>query len=92
MTLLRVLSPVKAPVIDGSVHPDFVGVADALRSQLRFHRGDQILSELIKNLKNPYDTIRVKDLNEALQQPIKPLVVDIRLPEMFIYLTEFNGK
>ncbi len=46
-------------------------------------KGDQILSELIENLKNPYDTIRVKDLNEALQQPSKPLIVDIRLPEMF---------
>jgi rhodanese-related sulfurtransferase len=46
-------------------------------------KGDQILSVLIENLKNPYDTIRVKDLNEALQQPANPLVVDIRLPETY---------
>ncbi len=46
-------------------------------------KNDLFVAELIENLKNPHDTIRVKDLNEALQTPTKPLVVDIRSPEMF---------
>jgi cysteine synthase/rhodanese-related sulfurtransferase len=46
-------------------------------------KNDQFLAELIENLKNPHDTIRVKDLNEQLQGSDKPLVVDIRSPEMF---------
>lgn len=46
-------------------------------------KSDDILSEMIENLKNPYDTIRVKDLNEVLQGADKPLVVDIRSSELF---------
>lgn len=46
-------------------------------------KNDQFLAEMIENLKNPHDTIRVKDLNEQLQSPEKPLVVDIRLAEMY---------
>jgi cysteine synthase/rhodanese-related sulfurtransferase len=46
-------------------------------------KNDQFLAELIENLKNPYDTIRVSELNEALQQSMKPLLIDIRSPEMF---------
>jgi len=43
-------------------------------------KNDQILAEMIENLKNPHDTIRVKDLNEQLQSTEKPVVVDIRTP------------
>lgn len=46
-------------------------------------KSDQILNELIENLKNPHDSIRVKNLHEALEQEDKPLVIDIRAPEMF---------
>lgn len=46
-------------------------------------KSDQFLAELIENLKNPHDTIRVKDLNEVIQKEQHPLVVDIRLPEMY---------
>jgi len=44
---------------------------------------DRALAEMIENLKNPYDTIRVKDLDTQLQSPQQPLVLDIRSPEMF---------
>lgn len=46
-------------------------------------KNDQFVTEMIENLKNPFDTIRVKDLNQKLQTPDKPLVIDVRLPEMF---------
>jgi len=46
-------------------------------------KNDQFLAELIENLKNPHDTIRVKDLNEVIQAETHPLVVDIRNPNMF---------
>ena len=46
-------------------------------------KNDQFLAELIENLKNPYDTLRVKDLNEQLQVETKPTVIDIRVPEQF---------
>jgi cysteine synthase/rhodanese-related sulfurtransferase len=44
---------------------------------------EQFLAEMIENLKNPHDTIRVKNLNETLQGTEKPLVIDIRAAEMF---------
>ena len=47
-------------------------------------KSEVVLNQLIENLKNPYDTIRVKDLNAQLQQPTeKPVVVDIRTPSDF---------
>ena len=44
---------------------------------------ERVLAQLYENLKNPHDTIRVKQLNESLQQPDSPLVIDIRSPDMF---------
>ena len=44
---------------------------------------ERVLKKLYENLKNPHDTIRVKDLHEELQQPQRPLVVDIRTPAMY---------
>ena len=41
-----------------------------------------VLAGLIENLKNPYDTVRVKDLETQLKDS-PPFVLDIRLPEMF---------
>lgn len=46
-------------------------------------KSDQFLDELLENLKNPYDTIRVKDLSALLADEQKPLVIDIRTPELF---------
>ena len=46
-------------------------------------KSDHVLSELLENLKNPHDTIRVKSLHDALQQPTRPLIIDIRSPEMY---------
>ena len=44
-------------------------------------KNDQFVAELLENLKNPHDTIRVKHLHETLQGDDKPLVIDIRSPE-----------
>ena len=38
---------------------------------------------MIENLKNRYDTIRVKDLHSQLQEPDRPVVIDIRSPDMY---------
>ncbi|MBB76189.1 MAG: hypothetical protein CMJ75_16905 [Planctomycetaceae bacterium] len=46
-------------------------------------KSDTLLAEMMENLKNPYDSVRVKDLHEELAQTDPPLVVDIRSPEMF---------
>ena len=43
-------------------------------------KNDQFVATLMENLKNPYDTIRVKDLHEQLNSDEKPLVIDIRVP------------
>ena len=45
--------------------------------------GDQVLAAMMENLKNKYDTIKVDDLNRALQEPDKPLLVDIRPPDYY---------
>ena len=63
--------------------PDLVPPAQEQEDSTAPSKSDRILNELIENLKNPYDTIRVKDLNEALQQTTKPVVVDIRTPDDF---------
>lgn len=44
---------------------------------------EQFLAELIENLKNPHDTIKVKDLNDLLASDNRPTLVDIRLPEHY---------
>ena len=43
-------------------------------------KSELILNELIENLKNPHDTIKVKDLNEAISSDTPPTIVDIRIP------------
>lgn len=44
---------------------------------------DIYVNEMIENLKNPYDSVRVKKLNEELEGETKPLLVDVRPPDMF---------
>jgi cysteine synthase/rhodanese-related sulfurtransferase len=46
-------------------------------------KNEQLLAAMIENLKNPYDTVKVKDLHDELQAETQPLVVDIRSAEMF---------
>jgi rhodanese-related sulfurtransferase len=42
---------------------------------------DQFVAQLLENLKNPYDTIKAKDLHERLQTEQKPVVIDIRVAQ-----------
>ena len=44
-------------------------------------KNDLLVAELLENLKNKYDTIKVKDLNAMLQSDDKPIVIDIRIPK-----------
>ena len=46
-------------------------------------KNDLFLAEMMENLKNPHDSVRVKVLNEELQGEGKPLVIDVRPPDMF---------
>ena len=46
-------------------------------------KSDRLLDEMMENLKNPYDSLKVKDLNATLTGDSKPLVIDIRIPEHF---------
>ena len=43
-------------------------------------KNDLLLNEMMENLKNPHDSVRVTQLKEQLQSDDKPLVVDIRIP------------
>jgi len=46
-------------------------------------KNEQFLADLLENLKNPFDTVRVNELNEVLQTDARPLVIDIRISEHF---------
>lgn len=46
-------------------------------------KNDLMLAEMLENLKNPHDTIRVKVLSDQLQADEKPLLIDIRSAEMY---------
>ena len=46
-------------------------------------KNDLLISDMLENLKNPYDSIRAKKLQEAIGQPDPPLIVDVRSAEMF---------
>lgn len=46
-------------------------------------KSELLLAEMLENLKNPFDTIKVKDLNDRLAGEAKPLVIDIRIPEHY---------
>lgn len=42
-----------------------------------------MFAEMMENLKNAHDSVRVTKLNEQLQGDDRPLVIDIRIPEHF---------
>ena len=44
-------------------------------------KNDQFVSQLLENLKNPYDTVKVKDLDAQLKADGPPLLIDIRIPK-----------
>jgi len=46
-------------------------------------KNDQFVSMMLENLKNPYDTVSVKDLTTKLQNGDRPIIVDVRSAEMF---------
>lgn len=46
-------------------------------------RNDQLMDEMIENLKNPYDSVAVTDLARELATDAKPLVVDVRPLDQF---------
>jgi len=41
-------------------------------------RAEQLMDEMVENLKNPYDSVAVADLARELASEAKPLVVDVR--------------
>ena len=63
--------------------PELAPPSDDKDSAAGPSESDLLLAEMIENLKNPWDTVMVRDLNEQLQGSDRPLVVDIRSPEMF---------
>ena len=64
-------------------HFPHLGPADKKDDSAAPSKNDQFVAEMMENLKNPYDTIRAKDLDEKLQEPDKPFVVDIRSSQLF---------
>lgn len=46
-------------------------------------KNDQIVAEMLENLKNKHDSIRAKSLYEQCEAPKKPLVIDVRSPDLF---------
>ncbi|MEO1993862.1 MAG: pyridoxal-phosphate dependent enzyme, partial [Planctomycetaceae bacterium] len=49
-------------------------------------KNDLLIADMLENLKNPYDSIRAKKLQEAIDQSDPPLIVDVRSGEMFAEL------
>ena len=49
-------------------------------------KNEQFLEMMFENLKNAHDTIRVDDLEQTLQAPQKPLIVDVRETELYSQL------
>ncbi|MCH8146837.1 MAG: pyridoxal-phosphate dependent enzyme, partial [Planctomycetes bacterium] len=54
-------------------------------------KNDVFVAEMIENLKNPHDTIRVNVLHEQLQGSSGPLVIDTRPPELYAKSTIPNA-
>ncbi len=46
-------------------------------------KDEQFLEAMYENLKNPYDSIRVDDLQKSLQGSQKPFLVDVREAELY---------
>ncbi len=46
-------------------------------------KSDQLLAEMMENLKNPHDSIKAKELNDRLSSDDVPIIIDIRTPEHY---------
>ncbi len=46
-------------------------------------KADHVLAQMMENLKNPYDSIKAKDLSEQLESADKPTLIDVRPADMF---------
>ncbi len=46
-------------------------------------KNDQFVADMMENLKNPYDSIRAKELDKTLAVSDRPLIVDIRSGDMY---------
>ena len=46
-------------------------------------KNDLLVAEMIENLKNPHDSVKADVLSQELQEPARPLVVDVRPADMF---------
>ena len=57
--------------------------ADAQEGSSGPSKNDLLISDMMENLKNPYDSIRAKKLQEAIGQSDPPLIVDVRSAEMY---------
>jgi cysteine synthase/rhodanese-related sulfurtransferase len=64
--------------------PDLAPPAKPTADSAAPSKNDQFVAEMMENLKNPYDSVRATALEKQLQDEAeKPMVIDIRLPEMF---------
>ena len=59
------------------------GADDSEESTGAPSKSEQLVNELIENLKNPYDSIRVSVLADELNQAEPPLLIDVRSAELF---------
>lgn len=46
-------------------------------------KDEQFLEMMYENLKNPYDSLKVDDLQHTLQSAEKPFIVDVREPQLY---------
>ncbi|GAB4144101.1 MAG: hypothetical protein Tsb009_15610 [Planctomycetaceae bacterium] len=44
---------------------------------------DLFLADMMENLKNKYDSVRAKEIYEQLESEERPLIIDVRPPDMF---------
>ncbi len=57
--------------------------ADAKTGDAGPSENDRFLAEMMENLKNPHDSVRVKNLEKEMQSDGAPLVIDVRSPEFY---------
>ena len=58
--------------------PPPAGAADGATAVAAPSRNEQLMDEMIENLKNPFDSIAVTELAGELAMAAKPLVIDVR--------------
>jgi rhodanese-related sulfurtransferase len=67
-----------------SVQRHFPGMFEGLKTDVRTEEPkDDLLFELLENLRNPYDTVEVDEAERLLAGPAKPFVIDVRRQEQY---------